>query len=139
MPIPVKRVLAAGFGTLVAVVAVLALAAPAEAHNYPIASTPSAGETLTALPAQFSVTTNDVLLNIDGNAAGFALQVRDLKGLYYGDGCVTVDGASMSTGSSALGAGGTYTVTWQAISTDAHTVSGSFDFTWQPPAGFVPS
>jgi methionine-rich copper-binding protein CopC len=138
MSIPVTRLLVAGFGALVAVVAVLGLAAPAQAHNYRIDSTPSPGETLTALPPQFSVTTNDVLLNIDGNAAGFALQVRDSKGLYYGDGCVTVDGPSIST-DAALGAAGKYTVTWQVISTDAHTVSDSFDFTWKPPSSFTPS
>lgn len=138
MSIRFTRSLVAGFGVLVAVVAVMTLAAPAQAHNYLIASTPSANETLTELPPLFSVTTNGTLLNIDGNAAGFALQVRDSAGLYYGDGCVTVDGPTILTGA-ALGVGGRYTVTWQVISTDAHTVSDSFDFTWQPPAGFAAS
>ncbi|TXN31400.1 copper resistance CopC family protein [Lacisediminihabitans profunda] len=128
----------AGFGTLVAVGAVLGIAAPAQAHNYPIATTPTANETLTELPPKFSVTTNGTLLDIEGNDAGFALQVRDSAGRYYGDGCVSVDGPTLAT-DAALGAAGRYTITWQAISTDAHTVSDSFEFTWQPPAGFTPS
>lgn len=111
--------------------AVLALSTPAQAHNYLVQSTPSAGEVLTALPAQFSITTNDTLLDIGGNGAGFALQVKDRDGLYYGDGCIDVKGPSMST-AAALGAPGEYEVIWQAISTDGHTVSSDFSFTWRP-------
>ena len=113
-------------------------AAPAQAHNNLVSSTPREGETLTALPKDFVITTNGSLLNIDGNSAGFGLQVTDSAGRYYGDGCVTVEGSAMST-TAALGAAGAYTVTWQAVSTDGHTISDSFGFTWQPPAGFTPS
>ncbi len=114
------------------------LAAPAQAHNYLESSTPKAGETLTALPKDFMITTNGSLLNIDGNGAGFALQVTDGAGKYYGDGCVTIAGQTMST-TAALGTAGAYTVTWQVLSTDGHTVSDNYGFTWQPPAGFTPS
>lgn len=127
--------LAAALG---ATVPVLGTAAPAQAHNYLVSSTPKAGETLTALPKDFVITTNGILLNIDGNGAGFGLQVTDAAGKYYGDGCVTVEGPSMST-TAALGAAGAYTVTWQAVSTDGHTVSDSYGFTWQPPTDFTPS
>lgn len=121
-----------------ATVPILGQAAPAQAHNYLVSSTPSAGETLTVLPKDFVITTNGILLDIDGKGAGFGLQVTDAAGAYYGDGCVTVDGHSVST-VAGLGSAGAYTVTWQAISTDGHTISDSFGFTWQPPAGFTPS
>ncbi|MET4783107.1 copper resistance CopC family protein [Glaciihabitans sp. UYNi722] len=121
----------AAFAVLVATVSVLGLAAPAQAHNYLVSSTPAAGETLTELPAEFSVTTNDLLLKIGNDGSGFALQVQDAKGLYYGDGCIAVDGPGITT-DAALGAPGKYTVTWQVISTDGHTVSNEFNFTWQP-------
>ncbi|MHB1171572.1 MAG: copper resistance CopC family protein [Lacisediminihabitans sp.] len=126
-----KRFLLIAFGALVAVGSVLGLSAPAQAHNYLVQSTPSAGEVLTTLPAEFSVITNGVLLNINGNGDGFALQIKDQNGLYYGDGCVTVDGPGMST-AAALGAPGKYTIVWQIISTDGHTASNEFSFTWQP-------
>jgi len=113
-------------------------AAPAQAHNNLVSSTPREGETLTALPKDFVITTNGSLLNLEGNSAGFGLQVTDSAGEYYGDGCVTVDGSAVST-AAALGAAGAYTVTWQAVSTDGHTISDSFGFTWQPPASFTPS
>jgi methionine-rich copper-binding protein CopC len=120
---------------LIATGAVLGIAAPVQAHNYLVESTPSAGEVLTSLPARFSIITNDVLLNVS-HGAGFALQVRDQAGRYYGDGCVTVDGPGMST-KAALGAPGTYTVVWQLISTDGHPLSDDYTFTWKPASSDV--
>jgi methionine-rich copper-binding protein CopC len=128
----VKRALAASIVVLVACGAMLTVSAPAQAHNYLTQSTPKAGETLTVLPEEFSVNTNDILLNI-GKGAGFALQVRDSQGLYYGDGCITVDGPGIST-PAALGAPGKYEVIWQVISTDGHPISDNFTFTWSPSA-----
>ena len=135
LPLVMLVALAAALG---ASVPVLGEAAPAQAHNYLVSSTPSAGETLTALPKVFEITTNGILLDIDGNGTGFGLQVTDAAGTYFGDGCVTVDGATMST-AAALGAAGAYTMTWQGISTDGHTISDSYAFTWRPPAEFTPS
>jgi copper resistance protein C len=115
---------------LIAAGSILGIAGPAQAHNVVVQSTPAAGEVLTSLPARFSIITNDALLNV-AHGSGFALQVRDEAGLYYGDGCVTVDGPGMST-AAALGAPGKYTVVWQLISTDGHTASDQFSFTWKP-------
>ncbi|MCU1581739.1 MAG: copper resistance protein [Microbacteriaceae bacterium] len=125
-----RRVLKFAAVAVIAVGSVVGIAAPAQAHNYLVQSTPSAGEVLTSLPARFSIITNDVLLNV-AHGSGFALQVRDQAGLYYGDGCVSVNGPGMST-AAALGAPGRYTVVWQLISTDGHTVSDEFTFTWKP-------
>ena len=71
----VGRVLASVLGALMVIGAVVVASAPAQAHNYLVDSTPKAGEILTVLPDQFSITTNDALLNIAKNGAGFALQV----------------------------------------------------------------
>ena len=135
LPLVILVTLAAAVG---ATVPVWGAAAPAQAHNYLMSSTPREGETLTTLPKDFVITTNGALLDIGGNGAGFGLQVTDSSGKYFGDGCVTVEGSAVST-AAALGAAGAYTVTWQAVSTDGHTISDSYGFTWQPPAGFSPS
>jgi len=118
--------------------AVLGIAGPASAHNQVIATTPASGATLTALPAQFSITTNLPMLDINGTGNGFALQIRSADGRYYGDGCLKIVDATMSE-KAAIGPAGDYTVLWQLISQDGHTVSGSYPFSWQPPAGFTPS
>lgn len=113
-------------------------ALPAAAHNYVVSSTPAEGETLTAVPEFFVVTTNDALLDLTGEGAGFVMQVTDESGLYYGDGCVSVQGASMAM-AGALGVAGDYTLTFQAISGDGHTISDELSFRYEPAEGSVAS
>jgi methionine-rich copper-binding protein CopC len=117
---------------------IVAAPAPAFAHNYLVDSTPTEGDTLTELPEQFSVTTNEAMLDVSGEAAGFALQVRNESGEYFGDGCLTVEGSTLST-PAALGEAGEYTLGWQAVSADGHTVDGQFAFRWDPAPGFEPA
>lgn len=124
-----RRAVGVVAGVFVAILATLVIATPAQAHNYLVSSTPSANQTLAILPTNFSITTNGVLLNLNKNGTGFVIQVRDAAGRYYGEGCISVDGATASMPSS-LGAPGRYTLTWQVISTDGHTVSDTFPFTW---------
>jgi copper resistance protein C len=112
---------------------VLAIASPAQAHNYLVASTPTAGSTITEVPETFSVTTNEALRDLSGDGAGFAIEVTDAEGLYYGDGCVSITDSTVSMGS-ALGNAGDYRMLWQLVSADGHTVSGEVDFTWAPVA-----
>ncbi|MEO7146366.1 MAG: copper resistance protein CopC [Terrimesophilobacter sp.] len=121
---------------IVAAVAVLGLATPAHAHNYYVDSTPSENDVLTNLPDEFVVTTNDNLLDLGAGNGGFLLETVGPDGLYYGDGCVTVSGPSVTT-TAAVGPPGAYTLNWQVVSTDGHTESGVVPFTWQPPADYV--
>lgn len=114
-----------------AVLGVLLVAAPAAAHNYLVASTPEQGEILTVLPEEFSVTTNEALLDLGGSGSGFGIEIIDEDGLYYGDGCVSIDGATMSA-PAVIGQPGDYTLVYQLVSADGHTVSDSFGFTWAP-------
>ena len=134
----IRAIRAAALGALVVGAAVLGLAAPAQAHNYLVSSTPAEGSTLTELPAEFSVTTNGPLLSLDGSVNGFAMEIKGADGLYYGDGCVSVSGATLSE-AAAIGPAGDYTMLWQLISTDGHTVSGEVNFSWAPAAGVEPS
>ncbi len=118
--------LALAAGSLVALTAL-----PASAHSYLVSSTPADGSTITELPDIFSVTTNETLLDLAGGGDGFGLQVTDSNGNYYGDGCLTVADATLSTGAS-LGLAGDYTMIWQVVSEDGHPVSGELAFTWEP-------
>lgn len=120
-----------GVAAAIAIVAVLSFSTPAFAHNYYTSSTPKINEVLTALPSDFSVTTNDNLLDLGGAVGGFIMEVTGPDGLYYGDGCVTVSGPSVSMGA-ALGPAGAYKLNWQVISADGHTVSGEVPFSWKP-------
>jgi len=126
----------AAFGAATLAALMLLVAAPASAHNYLVDSTPAEGETLTVLPDDFSVTTNDTLLDLAGDGGGFAIRILDSHGGYYGDGCVSIRDESLST-LAALGEGGDYRMLWQLVSADGHTISGEINFTWQPDADQV--
>lgn len=132
----------ATLGATLAVGAVLGFAGPAQAHDVLVSSTPASNDVLTALPAAFSVTMNEALVDQGtGTGAGtnFDIQIKDAAGRFYGDGCISLVDATMSMPAN-LGAAGDYTMNWQLVSSDGHVVSsapGSFGpitFTWQPPA-----
>ena len=129
-PRRVRTTLLAGLALAGSVALALAVPLAASAHNQLIDSTPEAGETLTVMPDAFSITTNEDLLSLQGSQ-GFVLQIQDAAGLYYGDGCVQVSGPSMSA-EPALGEPGAYTMLWQAVSEDGHSVNGEIPFTWAP-------
>lgn len=122
----------------IAGLAVLTVAGPASAHNQVVSSTPGANQVLTALPSEFSITTNLPLLDIGGTGRGFAFEIEDAHGRFYQSGCVTITDATMTT-PAALGAAGDYTIAYQLVSNDGHTVSGEIPFSWDPPSGFTPS
>ncbi|MBH0053899.1 copper resistance protein CopC [Salinibacterium sp. SWN139] len=126
----------AAFSAATLAALLLLVAAPASAHNYLVDSTPLEGEILTVLPEEFSVTTNDVLLDLAGDGGGFAIQILDAAGGYYGDGCVSIRDESLST-LAALGEPGEYRMLWQLVSADGHTISDEINFTWQPDADQV--
>ncbi|WP_193509757.1 copper resistance CopC family protein [Cryobacterium sp. BB736] len=125
-----KNLMAAG---AVAAIALLGLAGPASAHNAVISTTPSDDQVLTELPARFEIRTSDDLLP----AGAAIMQVTDADGLFYGDGCVVVEGPSASS-VPELGAPGDYTLDWQVVSADGHTISGTIPFSWAPAAPDAP-
>lgn len=128
-------------GTLLGAVVVATLAwtaVPASAHTSFLSSSPAADSVVTEQPGTISVTTTDDLLVLGGEVTGMALQVSGPSGsdepLYYGDGCVTVSGATAAT-KAQLGQPGEYTVTWKVIAADSHPLDGQFTFTWEPAPG----
>lgn len=122
------------FGAAIVAALLGVSAAPAFAHNSVIGTTPSAGAVVTAQPGLFSVTTSDSLEDFPQSTG---MQISGPAGsdepLYYGDGCATIFGPSVSA-SAELGQPGDYSVVWQAVSADGHTISGEFSFSWQPDA-----
>jgi len=133
-----RRLTAVAIGGIVVAASVLGLAAPAFAHNFLVSSDPSAGEMLKTLPSKFIITTNEGLLDLSGHGQGFAFDVEDSHHRFYGDGCVTVTGPSMSI-KPVIGAAGKYTVIWQIVSADGHIVSNQYTFTWKPSGAFTPA
>jgi methionine-rich copper-binding protein CopC len=106
-------------------------ASGASAHDALESSTPAAGEVVTADPGVVALTYSDELITLGGDTSAYAIQVTDASGGFHENGCVSVDGSTASTGV-ALGDPGTYTATWQVVSSDGHPTSGSYTFEYQP-------
>jgi methionine-rich copper-binding protein CopC len=123
----------AGLGAATGVLALVPTGSAA-AHDYVVSSTPAAGSTVDSPPASVSITFNDVILDLSGTGSSNVLEVTDAAGLHYEDGCSTTSGPTLTTGV-ALGAPGAYTMTYQAVSADGHTVSDAVPFTYAPAAG----
>lgn len=117
--------------TVVCGAGILVGAVPASAHNFLVSSTPEAGSTISELPAEFSVTTNDNLITLGSAANSGAIEITGPDGLFYGDGCVAITGPTIST-TAALGSAGEYTLAWRVVSTDGHPVTNEFTFEWAP-------
>lgn len=104
------------------------------AHASVTGTTPEDGATLTEQPGTISVTMNEEIIEVPGGEGTNALQLTDDAGLHYGDGCVTVDGDTISL-DAELGDAGRYTLAYQVVSSDGHPVSGEVDFTFEPADG----
>lgn len=122
----------------IAAAAALALlpAAAADAHDYLVGSDPAANATVTTPPDAVSLTFNDRVLDLSGTGSTNLLTVTGpgAATTHFETGCATVADTKVSA-PVALGGAGDYTVTYQIVSADGHTVSSSYTFAYQPPAG----
>ncbi|MCS4277889.1 methionine-rich copper-binding protein CopC [Mycetocola sp. BIGb0189] len=127
---PVRTALIVILGLVLALAGLMLSTPAAQAHNTVVSEYPAAKSTVTEQPGQIVVTTNDNLTPIGVNTA----IVVGPDGKHYASGCGVVNGPAL-TMPAELGPAGTYTVTWQVVSTDGHPISGDFTFDWQPAAG----
>lgn len=113
-------------------VSALALAlVPLPTHSNVLDTTPGADEVLTTLPDTFAVVANEDVVSLGGAETTNRIEIVDAAGRFYGDGCTTVDGTTLST-AAALGEPGAYTMRYQLVSADGHPIEGSVPFTWAP-------
>jgi methionine-rich copper-binding protein CopC len=121
------RIRTALAGAAVAVVAMLAVAAPASAHDELVSSSPAFDEQLTTAPEQVVLTFSDNLLELEGNS-GTAMTVVDESGTDWvgGDPVVSADTVTVPLKSGMPN--GAYAVTWQVVSSDGHPTSGDYAF-----------
>ena len=105
---------------------------PAFAHAELTGTSPAA-ESAVAEISEVTITANEDLLDIGKNAEGFVIAVSDEDGAFYGDGCVTIEGATASM-DVTLSLRGTYTVEYRVISDDGHPVEGTFAFDFEGDA-----
>src|SRR4051812_14509436 len=136
-----SRALGASIAAL-GVTAALALlpAAAVSAHDYVVSTDPAADSTVTTALDKVTLTFNDRVLDLSGDGASSLVTVTgpDASSRHFETGCATTADRMVSV-PVALGEAGKYTVTYQIVSADGHTVSDSLAFSYQPPAGSAPA
>lgn len=112
-------------GTLLAGVAVAALATPASAHNVLVGTNPGNGASVSVGPSQVKFNFNAPVQRGDDT-----IVVLGPKGTHWErTPHATVLGDSVSTQVAPLGPAGVYTASYHIISADGHPVSGDITFT----------
>lgn len=130
----IRRFFAVAAGAAAALALTVIPATGASAHDYLVSSDPTADSTVTAPLDTVTLTFNAPVLDLTGDGSGTLLIVTGADGRHFETGCAAVAGAVIST-PVALGGSGAYTVTYQAVSSDGHTVSNSYGFIYDAPAG----
>ena len=123
---PFRRIAA---GVTLAVIATLAMAMPASAHDQLISSNPAEGERLASAPENISMRFSGQLIVLDSSMAGAVVMVVDESGRDWATGEIEVQGdtvtAQLTAGMPVAG----YQVRWQVVSEDGHPVAGVISFT----------
>lgn len=130
------RLLAVAAGIAAATALALAPGAAADAHDYMVGSDPAADATVTTALNAVTLTFDDRVLDLSGTGSTNLLTVTgpDSARRHFETGCATVADTKLSA-PVALGPAGRYTVTYQVVSADGHTVSSAYTFAYRPPAG----
>ena len=123
---PVRRITV---GLVVAAVAVLAIAAPASAHDSLVHSTPGADEALAAPPESIVLTFSGELLVLGDSTLGAVVIVIDEDGRDWATGEVEVEGNTVTAAVDSGMPDAGYQVRWQVVSEDGHPISGIVPFT----------
>lgn len=123
LTVPAVNRFRAASAVLLAVVAVLALAGPARAHDQLTDSSPADGQTLHEPP-------EELVLNFSGELSDLGTQlVAAGPGGPVADGEPMVEGTRLTQRLRTGATAGDYTVTWRVVSSDGHPIAGEFSFT----------
>jgi methionine-rich copper-binding protein CopC len=132
MTFPPLRNLVTALFVMLALAAGLAVldARPAAAHDALAQAVPAADETVTTELSSVTLTFSETPLAEFANA--IALNVTDPAGTSITTGAPVAEGTPLSVPVEVSEAG-LHTVTWQSVSSDGHTISGTYAFTYAGP------
>lgn len=111
-------------GIVVAFAAVLAVAAPASAHDELLSSTPETGQRLTEAPTQVTLTFSADVLD-----TGAAVIVADAAGHDWAAAEPVLDGPTVTVDLQPDMPAAGYEVRWRVVSSDGHPIAGTVSFT----------
>lgn len=128
-------ILAAALGVLLMGGALaLAPVSAAHAHDFLVDSDPAAGSTVTQPVTRVTLTFSDIVLDPNQDGSSSIVQVTDASGRHFETACAATQGRTVIA-PVVLGDSGTYTVSFQIVSSDGHTVSDRYTFDYSQPEG----
>lgn len=132
MSFSIRYALTSGAASAALALGLLAGAAPAQAHDALVSTSPANGETITASPGKVSITLSQAP---DTNLPGSnVITVTAADGHVVSSGDLRADGATLAI-DAAIDHEGEHIVEWRAVSADGHPIEGTFSFTYDPGAG----
>ena len=120
----IRNLLGAALAAAALVVAPLALASPASAHDELLSTDPADGASLAEAPDAVTLTFGEAVVQL-----GTAVVVTDAAGAKLADGALVVDGAVVTRAITPPTVAGEVRVSYRVVSADGHPVTGSFTFT----------
>ncbi|WP_051479025.1 copper resistance CopC family protein, partial [Arthrobacter sp. H5] len=109
---------------LAALFTVFGTATAADAHDELAGSNPEEGASVEQVPEAIELTFSNVPA-----AIGSEIQVLDASGENWSEGAVSITDAVATQAVRAGAPAGDYTVNWRVVSSDSHSIEGSFAFT----------
>ncbi|WP_110589615.1 copper resistance CopC family protein [Microbacterium suaedae] len=116
-------------GVVAVLVAILAMAAPASAHDRLIDSNPASGERLDTAPEEVSLVYSGELLTLGDAQNTAVVVVVDDDGRDWATGEVRIDGSAVTAPLAADMPEAGYQIRWQVVSEDGHPITGTVLFT----------
>lgn len=113
----------------------LVISQPANAHDEVVSQSPATGETVSAGVIEIKLEFSGVPLALE-DGSGNEISVMGPNGAIKYAGCLPLEG-NFGVLKADLDQVGTHTVTWRAVSSDGHPISGEFTFEIENSAGYV--
>lgn len=120
----VRSLLGAAVAAAALVLAPVALASPASAHDELVSTDPADGASLEEAPAAVTLTFSEEVVQL-----GTAVVVTDAAGVRLADGPLVVDGAVITRAITPPTVAGEVRVSYRVVSSDGHPVTGTLTFT----------
>lgn len=99
----------------------------ARGHDYLVSASPAADATVESTLASVSLTLSETPLEGLGTSSYISVVAADGRTASAEE--TIVEGSTLSA-PVTFGNPGIYTVTWQSVSSDGHSISGGYSFTW---------
>jgi methionine-rich copper-binding protein CopC len=114
-------------------------AAPAQAHDTVVSTSPAAGDTVEAGIISVAVTFEEPLMQTATGPGGSSQILVSSAGGSSPTSCASIANGNELIAQTEIDTPGTYTATWRGVAEDGHVISDTFDFKVENTKGYASS